>query len=97
MKKIASLLQSTLNKYNLEDASKAAHSIYIFHVVCRNLLGETATDNIKAYKCDKGILFVKTKNAAWSQQLQLVKSDLLHQLQEHSEIGKIQDIRIRQS
>lgn len=96
MKRIQDILPSVINKYGLQHQVEASFVLHAFRQSCRNHLGEKADSAVQAKRYDKGIIYVSAKNATWVQQLQLVKDQIMSDLEGTENISRIVDMKISQ-
>ena len=56
-------------------------------------VGKAISQNTETVEVDKGVLTIKTRNAAWRQELQLQKTNIIKKINKELEKNIIKDIR----
>jgi len=94
MEKIWNILDSAISKYNLW---KASFSLIVSWRLKNHLVDFFWTKVLKVTNIDKvknWIIYIKTKNPAWAQEIQLISNDLLIKLREDFKDENIIAIKI---
>ena len=89
MQHIASALKNLIKSNGLQKGLDQQRAIELWP----ETVGENINNNTEPVSVKHGILFVKTKNSAWSQELQLQKPQILEKLNKKLNKKIIKDIR----
>ena len=89
MQHIASALKNLIKSNGLEKGLDQQRAIGLWPEV----VGENINNNTEPVSVEHGVLSIKTKNAAWSQELQLQKLQILEKLNKKLDKKIIKDIR----
>lgn len=80
MEKLADLIKMRLPKHHLGQAAQAAEVLFSANKLLKELLN--SGEAVKAYRLERGNLFVSTENSVWSQELWGVRVKVLTKLKE---------------
>ena len=89
MEKMTDILKSFLNKNDLDDKIGQ----YKIFNNWENLVGEKIAENAKPSKIVNNILYVKVENPSWKTELNLMRYDLLKNINKNSN-NKFKSIKI---
>ncbi len=79
MQKLSDLIKGRLDAHALSSSAKSSEVIYKANIMLNDLFKESQ-GNVKAYRFERGILFIATKNAIWSQEVWGVQESVLNNL-----------------
>ena len=80
MHKLSVLIKNRLSKHNLEASAKSAEVLYVANQLLLDALKQT-DQTVKAYKFDRGILFIAVENPSLRQEVWGKQQSLLKDLQ----------------
>ena len=89
MQHIASALKNLIKSNGLQKGLDQQRAVDLWPEV----VGETINKNSEPVSVENGVLSIKTKNSAWSQELQLQKPQILEKLNKKLDKKIIKDIR----
>lgn len=89
MQHIASALKTLIRSSGLQKGLDQQRAIDLWSEV----VGESIDSNTEPVSVEHGVLSIKTKNSAWSQELQLQKPQILEKLNKKLDKKIIKDIR----
>lgn len=94
MEKLSDLIKARLDRHNLDTSAKSAEVLYFANQILVDSL-DSPDQPVKAYKFDKGILFISTKNASFGQELWGVQESVLKSLKKRFGENVVKKIRIK--
>lgn len=80
MEKLGDLIKMRLPKHHLGQSAQAAEVIFYANELLKEFLN--SGEAVKAYRLERGNLFVSTENSVWSQELWGVREKVLAKLKE---------------
>ena len=89
MQHIASALKTLIKSSGLQKGLDQQRAIDLWSEV----VGKSIDSNTEPVSVEHGVLSIKTKNSAWSQELQLQKPQILEKLNKKLDKKIIKDIR----
>ncbi|MCD5383025.1 DUF721 domain-containing protein [Candidatus Gracilibacteria bacterium] len=94
MEKLGDLINSSIDKYGLGDISQSLIIFGRFKFHLADLMGEKFLNFTKCEKIQNGFLYVKGSNPAVSNELQILKYEILQKLQKDFGKEKIRNLKI---
>jgi predicted nucleic acid-binding Zn ribbon protein len=89
MRILKNALHDLIRKNGIEEPIDRSRTLSVW----QEIVGKKAGENTEATGIENGILTIKSSNAVWRQELQLIKTDLINKL--NGETGKttVKDIK----